>query len=87
MSRARGVVWIILLAFEADNPGSNPGGPVNQKNLGRIFFSTNGFKIMRIGQFVYVSRFAIRYLQRTSIFIESLSIFQIPILWESTATS
>jgi hypothetical protein len=27
-SWARGVVWIILLAFGADDPGSNPGGPV-----------------------------------------------------------
>ena len=43
------LVWIILLAFEADDPGSNPGGPVIPKNYGRIFFSTNGFKIMGIG--------------------------------------
>lgn len=36
---ARGVVWIILSAFEADDGGSNPPGPaIIHSQMGPIFF-------------------------------------------------
>ena len=51
--RARGVVWIILLAFGADDPGSNPGGPV----LSIVYFQTDlpSFTTLSSTKFVHAS--------------------------------